>query len=223
MFLGCELPDPDFRRVPGRVGRMLRNAQRSGEGRHAPRRRREGYAPVPGSRSGSRPGSTAGQAPSTAAPGRGPESSGPCGTGRPTPLPSASAPPDVDRSGRAGLTRSSLDLSLSVLPKAVLLIGGVTVPAMGSRPDRANLGVQTTPGSRPAKPAKAFRRSVRRLLQVLPSSDPVVPGPGLVRIEPTMRSAQGRTATRSLGGKSFAIFAEFAKSFPERSPTGFCE
>src|SRR6266446_1090085 len=94
---------------------------------------------------------------------------------------------------------------------------------MGSRPDRAHLGVQATPGSGPAKPAEAFRRSVRRLLQVLPAPHPVVPGPGVAGIEATMRSALGRTATRSRDGESFAIIAEFAKSSPGRSPTGFCE
>ena len=76
----------------------------------------------------------------------------------------------------------------------VLQVGGVTVLAMGSLPELAHLGVRTTPGGRLANPAEAFRRSFLWLLQVLPAPDPAVPRPGVVGIEPTMRSAQGRTA-----------------------------
>jgi hypothetical protein len=78
------------------------------------------------------------------------------------PLPPVSVPrcrPAGPRQGAAFITR----LIMVGASEGRARARGVTALVMGSRPDRAHLEVQATPGSRPARATEAFRRSVRRL------------------------------------------------------------
>jgi hypothetical protein len=110
-----------------------------------------------------------GQAPSTAAPGRGPESSGLFGTGRPTPLPPVSVPrcrPAGPRQGAAFITR-------------LIMVGASEGPA----PDRwrRGSGHGIAAGSRsprgPDDPGQWTRKTCRSLPEVSPPSSVGFAGP----------------------------------------------